>query len=71
MRKCFFLILIFAEIIGCKSSNNKQNVDAVKANSFIIPVNSIPFEYNGLICIKASIDNVKSSFIIDSGADWF
>lgn len=66
-----FLVLILILFIGCNSSNDKQNVDAVKASTFIKPVNSIPIEYNGLICIKASIDNVKSSFILDSGADWF
>ena len=70
MRKLIFLGLIFIQFIACKSSIDKLNNDAVRAET-IIPINSIPIEYNGLICIKASIDNVISNFIIDSGADWF
>ena len=70
MRNIFLSAIIIIQFIACKNAAKKLSIDAEKAET-IIPINSIPFEYNEFIRVKGSLDKVRSSFIIDSGADWF
>jgi len=70
MRNLFLSAIIIIQFIACKNAAKKLSIDAEKAET-IIPINSIPFEYNEFIRVKGSLDKVRSSFIIDSGADWF
>ena len=70
MRNLFLSAIIIIQFIACKNAAKKLSIDAEKAET-IIPINSIPIEYHGFIRVKGSLDKVRSSFIIDSGADWF